>query len=428
VGLASATDAFLISSYRPGENWGFRDLKVQIDQQIVSAQNIKLVRLSADGAYGPAPARLGRRETLGRYFRAHFLFALLVALPTLASAVYFFVIAANRYESEIKFVVRSPATSAANQLSGIVQSSSVVRSSDDAYIVKGFMLSRDAMNYLVENAGLMAVFERPEADFAWRYPGLLHSANQESLFKHYLKFVSVDYDQSSGVATLRVQGFRPADAQRIAAALVQRSEILINSLNERSGSDAIRSALAEVENAKQRAHEALAAVTEFRNRAKIIDPAQASLAALNTIASLSLTTAEANATLTDLEKATPGAPQVLALKGKIDALQDQISAERRKLAGGSESLAPQLAEYERLILDQTFAEKSFLSALGALENARVDALRQRVFLEPVTNANLPDYPSSPYRIVWVIAVLASSLMCWRIVRTFIADTRSHAAN
>ena len=204
------------------------------------------------------------------------------------------------------------------------------------------------------------------------------------------------------MATLRVQAFRPSDAQRLAEALVQRSEALINSLNQRSGADAIASALDEVKTAERRAHEALDAVTDFRNRMRTIDPAQSSLATFNTIASLSLATAETNATLTDVEKETPGGPQVAALKRRIDALQQQIGAERQKLAGSSDLLAPQVAEYEGLVLNQTFAEKAFISALATLESARVDALRQRVFVEPITTANLPDYPAYPYRLAWTL--------------------------
>jgi capsular polysaccharide transport system permease protein len=395
----------------------------------VFVQPVKLVRLGVDPAEAlGAPVDGGWKRWSRRLFQEYFLLFALVMAPTAVSAIYFLGFAADRYESEAKFVVRSPATNTSNQLSGLVQGSSIVRSSDDAYIVKEFILSRDASDYLAANAGLLTVLGRPEADFLWRYPSPFAAATRESLFKHYLKFVSVDYDQSTGVADLRVQGFRPADAQQIAQALIARAELLINGLNERSGADAVKSALAEVEQAERRAHKALAAVTEFRSREKVIDPAQASLAALNTIASLSLTTAEANASLIDAAKATPGSPQVATLSRKIAALQDQIAIERSKLAGGSDSLAPRLAEYEGLILDQTFAEKAFLSALTALETARIDAQRQRVFLESVSSADLPDYAAYPHRALWILVVFATGLLCWRIVRTLVADTRSHTAS
>jgi capsular polysaccharide transport system permease protein len=395
---------------------------VRQDQRIITAQRIELVRLGVDGAASIRGSAKGRWRAR---LRRGALFFLLVALPTLACGLYFFAVAADRYESEVKFVVRSPATSATNQLSSLVQGSSIIRSSDDAYIVREYILSRDAMNALIDRAGLMDALERPEADFLWRYPPLLFRPTAERLFKHYLKFVSVDYEHSTGVATLRVQAFRPGDAQRLAEALVERSEALINSLNQRSGADAIASALDEVKTAERRAHEALDAVTDFRNRMRTIDPSQSSLATFNTIASLSLATAETNATLTDVEKETPGGPQVTALKHKIDALQQQIGVERQKLAGSSDSLAPQVAEYEGLVLNQTFAEKAFMSALATLESARVDAIKQRVFVEPITTANLPDYRAYPYRLSWTLGIFAIAFMIWRIVRTFVEDTLAH---
>lgn len=413
-----------MSSYFCYEEGGGSGNDVRQDQNIVIAQRIELVRLGAPDAAAEVPAK---RVWLARQLLRNALFVLLVGLPTLACAIYFFAIAADIYESEVEFVVRSPATSASNQLTSLVPtSSSVIRSSDDAYIVRAYILSRDAMNAVIDDAGLMEAFRRPEADFLWRYPPLLFAPTAERLFKHYLRFVSVDYDEGAGVATLTVQAFRPDDAQRIAQALVRHSEALINSLNERSSADAINSALKEVQSAEKRAHEALDAVTDFRNRMKTIDPSQTSLAAFNTIAALSLDTAETNATLTDVEKGTPGGPQVTALKRKIDALQQQISVEMKKLAGSSDSLAPQLAEYESLALNQTFAEQAFMSALATLESARVDALKQRVFVEPVTTPNLPDYPARPYRVRWTLGIFAISFIVWRIVRTFVRDTLSHA--
>jgi hypothetical protein len=53
-------------------------------------------------------------------------------------------------------------------------------------------------------------------------------------------------------------------------------------------------------------------------------------------------------------------------------------------------------------------------------------LKQRVFIEPITTANLPDYPASPYRMTWTLATFAFAFMIWRIARTFIEDTLAHA--
>jgi capsule polysaccharide export protein KpsE/RkpR len=55
--------------------------------------------------------------------------AIMVVLPTLIGAIYFFLIAADRYEAEAKFVVRSPSSTATSQLASLMQGSTITRSS-----------------------------------------------------------------------------------------------------------------------------------------------------------------------------------------------------------------------------------------------------------------------------------------------------------
>jgi capsular polysaccharide transport system permease protein len=95
---------------------------------------------------------------------------LTVLLPVAVAIIYFGVISADRYESESRFVVRSPSSAAASQLSSIVQggSSGVMRSTDDAFIIHAYMRSRDAVRKLVGSHDLMARLGRPEADFYWK--------------------------------------------------------------------------------------------------------------------------------------------------------------------------------------------------------------------------------------------------------------------
>ena len=381
---------------------------------------------------GAGRADLALTLTTGEWFRSllyrNFLLLLIVVAPTTVTAVYYVGIASNRYESETKFVVRSPNGGASNPLSSFIQASSIARSADDAYVVQEFILSRDAMNYLEQSASLREVYQREGIDFLSRFPLPWRAATDENFYRYYLDFVSVNYDHSTGITSLRVRAFRAQDAQRIANSLLERAEVFINGLNQRVSADAVGTGFEEVKTAEQRAHAALDQITEFRNRVRFIDPTQASMASLNAIATLSLTTAETNATLAGLEKETPDAPKLASLRHKVESLQGQIAIERQKLAGGPESLAPHVVEYEKLVLNQTFAEKAFLSALATLAAARLEAIKQRVFLEPITSATAPDYPVYPRRWFMVMATLVITLMVWRILKSIIADTAAHGAH
>ena len=168
--------------------------------------------------------------------RGRRLVGLLVAL---LSILYFGLIESDRYVSEAKFVVRAPSTAALGQIANVLQGSGIVKSADDAYVVHGYLESRDALLELSKNSGLEEMFGRPEADILSRYPKFYRKANVEDLYKHYLKFVYLDYNQTTGISLLRVQAFRPKDAHDLAAAMLDNAEVLINRLNERAQQDAI---------------------------------------------------------------------------------------------------------------------------------------------------------------------------------------------
>lgn len=367
-----------------------------------------------------------------RWFRRYLSFGLCVVLPTLVAAGYFYGVATDRYVSEVKFVVVNAQNVTGGVVANLVQVASssgggATQDPEDAYAVREFVSSRDALNRLVNEDHLMDVFNRPQADFFWRYPGPYLLANQENLYRHYLRFVDLQYDSDTGVATLKVQAFVPEDARRIAAAIVAHAEQLINRMNDRAQAEAIRSALAEVEASKQGAYKALDRITAFRNREAVVDPKQASSAVFDTIAHLSSATADANVALAQLVSNSPQSPRIADLRTKIGALQDEIALQRQKLGGADASLAPRIAEYERLALDQQFSERTFISALGSLESARLDAERQRVFLNQVAAPNLPDYALYPYRLIWVLCTLALSLVGWRLLSAVLADVRAHAS-
>jgi capsular polysaccharide transport system permease protein len=398
---------------------------VRQDSPELFVQPVEMVRLRPDGADASTPDSESSSPILV-FARRHAAMGLMVVLPTFLALLYFGLIAADRFESEAKFVVRGPSAGTTSQIASLVQGSTIVRSADDAYVVHEYITSRDAMRQLQANDGLLEIFSRREADFLWRYPGWFSEPSEERLFKHYLKFVSVSYDQTTGISTLKIQAFRPEDAKKITDALLRDSEALVNKLNERAQGDAIESALREVTASKLRAIAAQEKVTAFRNRESVLDPSRVSAAALETIARLSLEEAQANASLAELMKSSPQNPQVSSLRLRITALEDQISKERLQLAGTDTSMAPKIAVYERLMLEREFAERTFVSALNSLEAARTDAQRQRLYLERISSAAVPDYAAYPYRLAFIVGTLMLCGMIYRIAQALFLDTLAHA--
>ncbi len=374
----------------------------------------------------PAPEAGARRKLDLRPLRGLLLFVL---LPALAGAVYFGVIAADRFESEARFVIRTPGTQMPSAaLASLMQNAGVARGADDAYVVRDYLESRDAMAYLERKAGLREAVASEKADVLWRFPNFFTSNTQEGLHWHYGRLLSVDYDTTTGVSTLRMEAFTPQEAERLTTALLEASELLINRLNERARRDAIAFAEQEVERMRQRTMAAQAKLTAFRERETLIDPSHATLAVLEGIARLSQDVALVNVQIRELRAGSPGGPQLVALRKRQAALEAQIAAERKRLAGDVTAIAPRIAEFEQLVLEREFSERALMAALAAVETARLEAQRQHVYVERVAEPSLPDHPAYPRRILWSLAILVIAYAVFRIGKSLVDDARNHVAS
>jgi capsular polysaccharide transport system permease protein len=351
----------------------------------------------------------------------------IVGLPTLVAGVYYFAIASDLYSSEAKFIVRSPKQVQTSTLGALLQTTGLGRAADDTAAVQDFIMSRDAVRKLEQQDDLRAVFGRPEGDLVARFPGMLRRSDFEALFRRYDYFVSVETDTSTGVTSLRVKAFRPEDARKIASALLTYSEQLVNELNERSRRDAVETAQREVDRAQERIASIQGELTAYRIQQKMLDPKTTSAGVLELIGQMNGTLANARTHLAELLKDSPNSPQIPLVKTHIASLEQLIAEERTKLSGENNSVVTKLTEYERLTLERELAEKALASAFTSLEAARIEAQRQQLYLEPIAQPNLPDYPLYPKRVASFTMVLVSCLVAYGIVWLLVVSAREHAA-
>ena len=350
----------------------------------------------------------------------------LLFLPTLLAALYYGAIAADQYESEARFVVRSAARpELPGALSFLVQLG-LSRSQDDSFIVQEFMVSRDAINRLRVTLPLEAMFGRDGADFVARYPSFLYGSEAEEFFRYYQRMISVIHADKSGISTLRVRAFRAQDAYAIATTLLALGEDLINRVNQRLQTDTIGNSLAELQTWQTRLIEAQAALTDFRNRELIIDPVQNAVALADLIARLSAELGSTQAQIAEMKIGTAGSPQLAGLQRKAAALQEQISRERGRIADDKEGLATRIAAYERLTLQREFSSRMMSASETELARARAEALRQLLYLERVVEPHLADRATQPKRLRIVATVLAANCLLLLILWLVSSGLRDHA--
>jgi len=351
----------------------------------------------------------------------------IVGVPTLLAGVYCFGIAADLYTSEVKFVVRGPSKPQVNAVASMLGGVSG-GPTDDTQAVHAFIQSRDAVRKLEQYNDLRTLLNRPEGDVVTRFPGLsFWRKDFEALYRTYGHFVTVEPDANSGVSTLLVKAYRPEDAQAIARALLTYSEQLINELNARARQDALGTFQHEIRITEQRIADVQAALTAYRIKQKMLDPKTASAGPLELLAQMNAQQTNARAQLAELLKNSPNSPQVPLIRTRIASLDKLIAEERAKVTGDTDSVAAAVTEYERLELQRQLGEKSLASAFASLESARLEAQRQQLYLETITQPNLADYPLFPKRLVSFTMVVASCLLTYGIAWLLIAGVREHGA-
>jgi capsular polysaccharide transport system permease protein len=187
----------------------------------------------------------------------------------------------------------------------------------------------------------------------------------------------------------------------------------------------IRFAANEVAEAERKAKDAALTLSTYRNQSGVLDFERQAAIPLQQIAKLQDELISTRSQLAQLQMLASSNPQIPVLRQRIDMLEAQIQREQSRITGGGGSLASKAAEFQRLTLEQEFADRQLASALGSLEQARSEAQRQQLYLERIVQPNLPDAAMEPRRLRGVLTVLVLSLMAWAVLVMVRAGVREH---
>ncbi len=371
------------------------------------------------------PARRALAQPFASFVRKSGLLLFMVALPTLVAVFYFGFWATPIYTSEASYVVRKPNENSWSVFSKILQTAGLARAQDDAFVINQFITSRDAVALLDGKFDLRGHYGGAAIDPVSAFPGIFHSLSNERLYRYFQKHIDVYFDPATGVTEFEVRSFDPVYSQQLNHELLNAAEDLVNRINQRWRDDAIRYAMAEVKEREAALEQAHDRITSFRTQSLFVDPKQLSEELGKTVTNLAWNLAQARARLQSLEPEQSDSPQAAAVRRTIGALEQQILEERRKIAGDDASIATAIMQYEKLFLDQEFAERALLAAMQSLENAKQHALRQQLYLERITAPSVADYPSHPKRILRILTVFVLSLCVFVVVRFLLQEVRAH---
>lgn len=364
-------------------------------------------------------------DLLGRLKSINPLFIATVAIPTLLAIIYFGLIASDVYISESRFVIRSPEKQAPSALDSLFRGAGVSASGDEIFAVQTYIESRDALKALNNNKFVVRAYTNPGIDMFSRFDTAWSDSSFESLYKYYLKRVKVNHETTSTISEMQVRAYSASDAYRINEKLLQLAEALVNRINSRSREDLIRFASVEVQNAEKAAQDAAVALSAFRNTQGILDPERQATVQLQLISKLQDEMISTKTQLLQLRAFTPANPQIPVLQTRIAGLAREIESETLKIAGNKASLAGSAVQFQRLTLENQFAEKQLASALTSYGDARNDARRKQVYLERVVQPNTPDKALEPRRLRGILSTLALGLVVFAVLSMLLAGVKEH---
>mgnify|MGYP000934911732 CR=1 FL=1 len=197
------------------------------------------------------------------------IFACVVLLPTVAVFLYYLLWASPMYVSQTRFAIRSADSSGG----GLDIASALLRSSSstgaDAHIVVEYIQSLDIIHDIDKELGVDLHFSDKGHDVFSR---LTNNPTQDEQLRYWKWAVIPALDQDTGIITLETKAYSPEMAQKIAAAVLARSEALVNTMNLRAREDAVSLAQSEVQRAEARVRKAQEAMRNFRDAHTLLDP------------------------------------------------------------------------------------------------------------------------------------------------------------
>ena len=347
----------------------------------------------------------------------------LVVVPTLIAAIYLLFLASPRYVSEAQFIVRSSDEGAVSSLGSALEGVGIGSKSANAHAVLEYVKSSDGLNELGRTVDVRKIYSRPGVDILSRLPRPFTDSSNETFRQQFNSYLTVGYDSQTGISTLRVEAFTAADAQRIADALLEGGEGLVNRLSERSSSDTVAQAERNVGESQARLDKALEQLTAFRNREGLIDPSSSARAGGELVGAMSLSLATMRAERSQVAADTPASPQLPIIDSRIRALEQQIAIERNKIVGSDSSLAPKISSYENLQTEREFSERLLASSTAALSAAQLESRRKRLYIDRIVNPDRPDKAVEPKRLLSLLAVFATLMLAYGLGWLVLAGLR-----
>lgn len=363
--------------------------------------------------------------------KKHKLFLGMVVAPMLLAALYYGVLAENRYVSSSEVVVHKVSSNGAAEspqvsgLAALMGGGGVGSTSAETLYVREFATSEDMLNLLQKKLHWSQHYAGRTRDF-WYY--LSPNASREELLKYYQRMVTAQFDETTGLLTIQAQGFDQDFTKQVLSTIIAESDRFVNEISHRMAREQVSFAEGELERSRLNYQSRRAALLKFQAENNVLDAQNTAAASNEVINGLQAELTKQSASLRVMRaNLSEDSPQVRQQKIQIDALQKQISVEEQKLISNNakNKLNVIASQFRGLEVDAGIAEDSYKASIASLQSARIDATRKLRSLVVVVSPNMPDDALFPKRFYSLFTVFVMLVLIYGITRFVIATVNDH---
>jgi capsular polysaccharide transport system permease protein len=357
---------------------------------------------------GPAQMRV-------RHYGIIATFLLFVIAPAISYATYMFTHAVDQYESDVGFGTRTEEGASTFDFLGALGGTGT-SGSKDMDILNQFVISQEIVENVDAKVDLRAMYSKAPGDplHALRSNGTI-----EDLVAYWQRMVLINYDNATGLMSLRIFAFEPQDAKLIAEAVLEESTKIINDLSQTAQEDTTRYSKDVLAATEIKLAEARLAVLDFQIKNQIVDPSNVISNQLSVVSTLNQQLAGAQIELDMITGTVPDTdPRIAQLNRRIEVIRNRITEEQSKVGGASdttsEGFAKLMADFEQLKVDQDFAQQAYLSALAAHDQALTDAQKKTRYLATYLSPTLAESSTAPNRPLTALLIMLIGFLTWVI--------------
>ncbi len=343
------------------------------------------------------------------------LFVICFVLPTLAGAIYYGLIASDRYVTEARFAIR-PAIGAVEKATpdSVGTNSGVAAQmvAQDTLITFAYIHSRPMVEILEKQLPIREWFSRDSIDYASRFDA---DKPIEKFLKYWKQRVDVEVESGSGIMSLTVEAFDPDESLAIAKAVLKEAERMVNELSTSARNDALAESNRELKLADERLRKVSVAVRDLRNREGVLDAQKSNEANLKVVSELRASRINLAVQLAIGQRDLgPESRRIMDLKQQIRDIDDNIARiEKASATQDPEQkrvLSEALTRFEALENERKNATKYYEQVLSAHERARIIAARQVEFFSPIVQPVRAESSTQPRRILMTSLITAGAAL------------------